>query len=306
MRHIPVSAITLTFGLASLLAGCASLEQAPLTYSSVNTMGLSVAAATPQQPGLDVTIGFMSADVAYTPVAVAKKCGTTENELCYRIEPVFGSSDGQSKSSSAKAYDKAVHDLQDAKKQRENAQAALRDENASFAKAENECEVATGNRDGFPETTDAAVKRQAIDTAAAACSAFDMMRTGQSDRLAARNAAIAAAEKQEKNAEAEVGRLAIESSVGTQSKDSYSVFGTFNGNATANNSGGVLQLGKTFSTGVAAQRYSEGLKTAAATVAMKQCLEALTAMLTAGKITGDDMVKAGMKLCSNPADTSDP
>lgn len=311
MRHIPLPTIALTLSTASLLAGCTSLEQAPLTYSSVNTMGLSVAAATPQQPGLDVTIGFKSADVAYTPVAVAKKCSENNTKDCSEIVPIKGTSKGLSHSSSSEAADAKRHEINKLLDEQKDRRAQLLDLQTSAASISRVCPADAA----AAEPTDAGDEADAAATDPAPAPAVTISQ----DCLNARKAAADLDENTEKLNERiteitellpamqqELGRLSLEEKTNSNLEDSYSVFGTFNGDAGANKEGGTLQLGKTFSTGVAAQRYSEGLKTAAATVAMKQCLEALTAMLTAGKITGDDMVKAGMSLCSKPAETSKP
>jgi len=308
-RHIPVSAITLTFGLAGLLTGCAALEQAPLTYSSVNTLGLSVAAATPQQPGLDVTIGFKSADVAYTPVAVAKKCRENNSKDCSEIVPIKGTSKGLSHSSSSDAADAQRHEINKLLDEQKEKRTQLLKLQTGAASIPSVCPADAAQA----ESADAGdeVDAAATDPAPAIAISQDCLNARKDAADLVKNEdsldqRITEITKLLPAMEQELGRLSLEEKTDSNLEDSYSVFGTFNGDAGANKEGGTLQLGKTFSTGVAAQRYSEGLKTAAATVAMKQCLDALTAMLTAGKITGDDMVKAGMSLCSKPAETSKP
>jgi hypothetical protein len=305
MRRITLPPIALTISLAGLIGGCASLEQAPLTYSSVQTMGLSVAAATPQQPGLDITIGYKGADVAYTPVAVAKKCGEKPTADCNKIESIFGTSNGETTSSNQTAYDKARRDLENASNTRAIAEKDVTDETAKFNSAENACKGAEATRQGLGPTTDAAKKQDAVEFEKKSCDEFEALKVNRNARQSSLQKAVEAAKQQETAAQAEVGRLSTESKVGAQRKDSYSVFGTFNGDAGADKDGGTLKLGKTFSTGVAAQRYSEGLKSAATLVAMKQCLDAATAMLVAAKVAGEDMIKQAKSLCAIPTETTD-
>lgn len=79
---------------AVLAAGCAPLQQAPLVYSSKQSLGIDFSTATTEQPGLALNLGFKSVDAAYVPVAVAKPCDDQNREKCssdiYKLEQIRG------------------------------------------------------------------------------------------------------------------------------------------------------------------------------------------------------------------------
>lgn len=64
--HSPLSLLPLL-----LLAGCASIDQAALIYSSRITGGLDLSASGTESQGVALNIGFKTVDFAYVPVAVA-------------------------------------------------------------------------------------------------------------------------------------------------------------------------------------------------------------------------------------------
>lgn len=68
MNKYPLVAILLT----SLLTACTPLQQAPLVYSSGQTIGIKVGAAPTQPDALELVIGVKILDAAYVPVAVAR------------------------------------------------------------------------------------------------------------------------------------------------------------------------------------------------------------------------------------------
>ncbi|MET4729140.1 hypothetical protein ABIE09_002953 [Lysobacter enzymogenes] len=68
------------FALGALaLAGCATLEQAPLVYSSKTSVGVDIATTATETPGLSMSVGFKQVDAAYVPVAVSKACSTKDH-----------------------------------------------------------------------------------------------------------------------------------------------------------------------------------------------------------------------------------
>jgi hypothetical protein len=73
---------------------CAPLQQAPLVYSSKQTLGVDLSSATTEQPGISLNLGFKSIDAAYVPVAVARPCAEPEKGKCsdgaYALLPIAG------------------------------------------------------------------------------------------------------------------------------------------------------------------------------------------------------------------------
>lgn len=85
----------------SMLGACAPLQQAPLVYSSKNVVGVDVSATTNEAPGASINIGYKQVDAAYVPVAVAKPCDKNESDKIalncqsdiYKLHLVRGSSE---------------------------------------------------------------------------------------------------------------------------------------------------------------------------------------------------------------------
>lgn len=89
--------------LATLLSGCAHLDQAPLVYSSKTTLGVEVSTASVEAPGLVLTLGFRQIDAAYVPVAVGRPCNPGVSSKCesdgYNLQIVSGRSEAGSNNS---------------------------------------------------------------------------------------------------------------------------------------------------------------------------------------------------------------
>lgn len=95
------------------LASCATLEQAPLVYSSKTSVGVDISTTSTETPGLSMSVGFKQVDAAYVPVAVAKACQTEKNSaICnaalHRLEVIGGKEQLGNSPMDAKADDTAV------------------------------------------------------------------------------------------------------------------------------------------------------------------------------------------------------
>jgi hypothetical protein len=55
-----------------LVSGCPPLQQAPLMYTSKQTLGIDLTTPTAQSPSVTSNLGFMNLDAAYIPLAVSK------------------------------------------------------------------------------------------------------------------------------------------------------------------------------------------------------------------------------------------
>lgn len=107
----------LVVGPTVVLSGaCAPLQQAPLVYSSKVAVGVDLSSNATENPGISITLGVKTVDVAYVPVAVSKEVDakSANGTATPEILPIFaqygqGSTDGDTKN------------LTDAKKQKINA-----------------------------------------------------------------------------------------------------------------------------------------------------------------------------------------
>jgi hypothetical protein len=97
--------------LALVTSACAPLQQAPLVYSSKQTLGVDLSSATTEQPGISLNLGFKSVDAAYVPVAVARPCTETEAVKCvgkeYKLLPIVGGRTVSDSSGTKSAVDEA-------------------------------------------------------------------------------------------------------------------------------------------------------------------------------------------------------
>ncbi|MEN9867309.1 MAG: hypothetical protein RL748_2899 [Pseudomonadota bacterium] len=199
-----------------LLAGCA-LPQAPLVYSSKVAIGVGISAATPDQPGVDIHIGYKQVDVAYVPVAVGKPCDPANSKAVCGLEKLEGKSKVDSSEGGGLAN---LHFLE---KQLKNARGEL----------------------------------------------LKMQKNGSATDIANAKSALEAAELKFNTTLNGADKQVLLAASGDENNkhDAYSVFGSFDsfvkagGNAdkAGPNASASLNLGRIFSTGVAAQHLTEGM-----------------------------------------------
>lgn len=276
--------LTIIMG-CSVLTACAPMEQVPLVYSSKNIFGVSLNSGSAEQPGLDVTIGYKGLDAAYVPVAVAKACPKELGEHCihsmFEMKPLTGvSNEAGRQSADNSRIDRLTADVRDAKKAAEDKEreaAELR----TLLKANDDQRVGLADlvmqRDALAAAEQNDANRKDLEDRQQKIAAISKLEPAKDTQKR-----IDDLEKQAHDARgaeardaAQLGTLLAIRQVDRQGTftDAYSVYGSFGGSA----SGGTkaeLSLGKTFSTGIAAQNISRGIATSAGTV---QCLNALMA-----------------------------
>lgn len=291
--------------LVSLLAsGCSSVDQVPLVYVSTAKVGVNVETGSAETPGASLLIGVDLTDAAYVPVAVARRCDTANAELfeaCLddnlRIMTIWGSSKDVSETERARIAE--LRNQLEAQKSQLNTldrayEAALEQERqASTVQARSEAareavealEVAehewlqnpdTGEQP-FPRAAELATERDAVNENAAT-----LLRTAQSNREDQRRA-LDEARNSLWSLLGQVERFIPSAARGTSidQKDALSVFGSFNGDIGAKTDEGVsssVKLGKTFSTGVAAQHLTKGIGEAQGVGATTECYAAAKAL----------------------------
>lgn len=201
-----------------LLVGCA-LPQAPLVYSSKVSVGVGISAATPDQPGVDIHIGYKQVDVAYVPVAVGKPCDPANSKAVCDLEKLEGKS---------KVDDRDGGGL-----------ANLHFHAKQIKVARNELANAR--------------------------------KSGDADKIKQAQSALTTAESNFKTALEGTDKQVLFNASGDENNkhDAYSVFGSFDSFVKAGgdadkagpkvNASASLNLGRIFSTGVAAQHLTEGM-----------------------------------------------
>lgn len=302
----------LPIAMLMLLSGCAAMEQAPLVYSSAKQFGLGVKSGAPDAPGLDVTIGFRALDAAYVPVAVAKQCpaGQQCTGVSYNVLPINGTSQisglRQVDDQRIAAETRTVEDGVRAIEERARQKVALA---ASVAETDR---LATDQaRLASLVAAAAAAPLSAADEAERVQLQARVDRVAKLDapalkaeiaRLENENAATA---RQVEEARGRLRTLLAQRSeqTGDAKTDALSVYGTFNGDSSGTAEGASLRLGNTFSTGVAAQNMTQGLRESAPTRAVHECLAATSLILDRADIPDAakaDLVKGVIAACGQP------
>jgi hypothetical protein len=309
--------IASVLGAASVaLAGCSSVDQVPLVYVSTAKVGINVESGSAETPGASIMIGVDLTDAAYVPVAVTRYCrGDTVEmmKLCVNdlaeIELIKGKSDDFTENDKARIAQLAT-EASDLSKRMENtangysrALEAQAEAAARFRDAELADKLAT-------ELTQE--KSRLVDQAAFAKEGQLVEAKKVAGELAQRQGVLTGA-----NQNLTSKRNALNTDNGTLDRlmksfaelipqrngnslgqdDALSVFGTFSGRLggkagteTATN----VTLGKSFSTGIAAQHLSRGFADREKIFAEKrsECIKAVTdgyAKLPAGSQTPEIM-----------------
>ncbi|BCA57273.1 hypothetical protein [Sphingomonas sp. HMP6] len=278
------------------------MEQAPLVYSSSKQFGIGVKSGAPDAPGLDVHIGFRALDAAYVPVAVAKQCGQgqTCSGITYNVVPINGMNtvSGLSKvderqiATDRRIIDDGVKAIEQRARQKGvlTAQLAEISDLAKTRSRVTELEsvsTATPSRALTPSEESELVQIKAKVARLAALDATAIQ--AEVDKIDIDNNASA---KLVDQARERLGPLLAQRNeqTGDEKSDALSVYGTFNGDSTGNAQGATLKLGNTFSTGIAAQNVTQGLRDSAPIKATQECLAATEVILRSTEIKPDDKV----------------
>lgn len=249
-------------GLLFAVSACAPLQQAPLVYSSKITIGIDLSGTTTEQPGVSINLGYKQVDAAYVPVAVAKECekGPEVKQDCSNNIYSLLKIEGNNKTGSSETPEQAQAS---ARAYLERYTAA----SSTMMKATEAYSSAASNEKEANEKLTSAQKNG--DDTEAILAATDK-RNKATEALKEAQEAL----KKSKESLNEFNKQTIEESMRVVSQannksDAYSVFGSFDGNTKAGvETGGSgvtkgeasLVIGKVFSTGVASQFLTEGMK----------------------------------------------
>lgn len=300
----------------SALAACAPLEQAPLVYSSRQQMGVHVAGGTADTPGLELSIGYKSLDAAYVPVAVAKHCPELSaaqcDKLVYTLQRITGRNDVDDSSTLD------ASSIADLREEIGRNKAVIEKSNSDIVDARAELREIAAQREELTtrETEIAAINARAQATD----SKLTVEDAAHLDELKARVAELKESIAREEELKARI-RSAEATLTGAQTRltedtrrlinleaarnsrrndvkeDAFSVYGSFDGDAGAGREEASLAVGKVFSTGVASQNITQGLREGAVLALRARCLE-----VVAKVAVGMDDAAARKKLMNEAGD----
>jgi len=263
---------------------CAPLSQASLVYASSSTVGIKASAATPANPGAQLSIGYDQLDAAYVPVAFARPCHGSDNSTCTSETHPIGIVTGENNvDRSDQANDRAL----------ELAETSVRSTTAEETRLQGLIAGETNRRSQLQEQLTS--RRSALGALDAADTAGRQQATADVQRLeqdiARASAALGDLQAQLTTAQNNVrqavehrqGLLAATARNNTDFKrDAFSVFGSFDAGTTVGagvpaqgagaNAG--LDLGRVFSTGVASQNLTQGIRESGMASALANCLAA--------------------------------
>ncbi len=287
-----------------LLAGCYPMEQAPLVYASKSTVGLNIAAGTPENPGLDLIIGYKATDVALVPVAVAKYCRRASDADCvnaiYEMKIVTGSKlDTVDNGIIDSAIKEAKRNLQNRVDQSNSLASSISALEVEIAKIEERNRLLQQVAD-LPDSEDTenaelVATRARLEAELAQTEDANVEEEDQLQRqlagLAQRKRAIDIEMGEYQKQIADLSRRLQTGELGERG-DSFSVYGTFKGGGQGDSGGGALTGGKVFATGIAAQNLSE-------TAAASDCLASIAFL--AAKLEGANVTAERNALLSSAA-----
>jgi hypothetical protein len=302
--------------------GCTPLEQAPLVYSSAEKGGINVSASPAAASMVDVSIGYSLVDAAYVPVAVGKPCAKMFQECeNSRLTDVRGTHGTLSTPLTQEQIDKLKTASEEKTKAFDDAKKAfdlvntkpapskpLRDtakvSDAAVVIAQTKFETAATDLAAAPAD---ATKLQAKADAETALNAAKAKAKTDNDAAAAAetventaNTAIANAKAILDNAQRQAANAAGDYATALRTghsearqEDALSVFGTFNAKMKGEKDAAQLAFGKTFSTGIAAQNVSMGVKA----MLVSNCLAKAYALPIENANTKDALITEAVTAC---------
>ena len=266
-------------------AACVPMEQAPLVYSSTQTIGVEVSAGEPENPAFDLIIGYGGKDRAFVPVAVAKVCRASSGEHEDCLNRIFENQiikgrnnvDGGSKqgNGSLQYYDSRLKSLRAQKTSTEERVRSLKNEKDEIERVPGleqqleslkEADVTSEN----PEISKLQGELAYLRSVGAKYNGDELVR-----KIKEAETKVSTLDSEISKAEFQILELLKqgESFDIDAKEDAYSVYGSFEGNASGRRDGGEIGVGKVFSTGIAAQNITQGISQSAVASAVGSCFE---------------------------------
>ena len=278
-------------GIACMLvSGCSPLQQAPLMYTSKQTLGIDLTTPTAESPSLTFNLGFMNLDAVYIPLAVSKR---PESTMHFGIEQIFathgsGGTEAEVNAQPTPATDKVVinntQKAAEVKAATEELQRATQEE----AKTTAQVNALPSNLQEYSATVQSAGVNTArikpiaerllanLNALKVPSAIIQKVETGKPLTSVDKEASLSKAQEQQWLAAADtsVAQAHYGQVYADMQKDSMSVFSTFGTTFghTTGDSGLSNRIGKVFSTGIAAQNLTRHLETSSL---LEQCAKLL-------------------------------
>jgi hypothetical protein len=287
-----------------LISGCAPLQQAPLVYTSKQVLGIDISAPTTESTGVTFNLGFKNVDAAYVPVAVSKKEGSADDTKLKEIYATYGrghqnSAEDQRRQAEQKMK---IEQLTRTLESRDEAIAKLKTLDAQVESYNKSVETLSS----APKAQVSSIKKALTDDIVELKSTQILPQTIQEkldkkEPLSSNEVEVAVEPLKEKitrlDDKVDEDRRALEKTFDISQRDAMSVFGSFASNVDNGQSTGLSQnLGKMFSTGVAAQNLTQGIHTRGV---IEQCI----ALVNLAK--DETQKKSVIDMCINQASNSD-
>ncbi|MET1112151.1 MAG: hypothetical protein ABWX67_11555, partial [Allosphingosinicella sp.] len=247
--------------------------------------------------GLELSIGYKGVDAALVPVMVAKHCPDVSIQQCDKLTYALQSILGKNNVGDESSVDGArIAELQGAIRVHQSEVARLDDDLKGVKSQIADLDRLRSELQAF------SVEQQALQASQAREAADPNRADPPEDRssrlqeiggrmqelnakLATREELLATQMRKETEIENANSRLTADrnrlkelqerraQSSKDDKEDALSVFGSFDGNANANNSSAALGVGKVFSTGVASQHLTQGLGRASTVAVRSKCIQ---------------------------------
>jgi|GEM_PF-2551135 len=270
---------------ALLLAGCTPLQQAPLVYTSTSTFGVGAALNTTEGPGFDFTLGYKAVDSAYVPVAISKDgeyqlqlVTATKKEVEETNEKNDTSIESQNRNNAKTNLTAKENQLKQDRQSKKTSEESKRNEetnhsnlNIELTRLKNELQsIDSNDPTSFSPITNLesliSIQKDKIADSTKKIDGFtkdikdyeERIKIAEQERDQALKAYETASEEYSK-----INPNGTKSGDGSKS-DAYSVYGSFDSKNDVEVDGSTPNLnnnlGKVFSTGVAAQTLAEAEK----------------------------------------------
>jgi hypothetical protein len=315
-------------GLAGGLSACSPLAQAPLVYSSKQTLGLDVSTTSTETPGIAINLGFKNIDAAYVPVAVAKQCDSNQGQtICDPSKSELTLLTARTEytdtnAPQAQIATQANLDLQRAREVLLEKQAELdnrlstRDADIKIAADRKTAEADLTAAQALAATPPAGADEATVRAAQTAQANLPTIQervdiAHAAEKKAATNQqAVEAATQARDNAKDKVDTAAITlakanadraKSLNATRQDAFSVYGSFGGRTDFSGTGehgAGLVVGKMFSTGVASQQLTAGIRSVSCMQAATQAAAEINKSTTMQADKKDALIAANYEYCN--------
>lgn len=272
------------------LGACSSIDTAALVYVSTVKVGVQASGGTAETPGANVMIGIDVTDAAFVPVAYGRRCpasgeGAMTDCKDFPLDKLLGTSDPkfQTNDSAVTAANARVSRIGQLLPVLDRSILTTKEEIDRLENRIEQYDQAVGylNENPFTPSEPNQLAPEPYSRALNTRDTIDRVSELASKNRAEQQLTTFTGQKtqleQERNRlwETLSGAFGTETVTDTAMSDALSVYGSFSGDMGANTgteTGAKVSLGKSFATGVAAQRLARGAGDAATALGVAACL----------------------------------